>query len=100
MQWKEWSAHLLAKFIGHGVKSVQALICIIISDMGDYLGINQTVTFEVEEVEKEVQVQIVDNAAVEHVEQFSVFLTPLPGVFPVAVLNSTAVVSIADNDGM
>ena len=68
--------------------------------MGDYLGINQTVTVEVEEVEKEVQVQIVDNAAVERVEQFSVFLTPLPGLFPVAVLNSTAVVSIADNDGM
>ena len=75
-------------------------ICIIISDVGDYLGINQTVTFEVEDVEKEVQVQIVDNAAVERVEQFSVFLTPLPGVFPVAVLNSTAVVSITDNDGM
>ena len=70
------------------------------SDTDDYLGINQTVTFEVEDVGKEVQVQIVDNAAVERVEQFSVFMTPLPGLFPVAVLNSTAVISITDNDGM
>lgn len=70
-----------------------------ILDGGDYVAINQTVTFEIEDVEKEIQTTILDNSAVERVEQFTVFLTPLVGVFPVAVQDSLAVVSITDNDG-
>ena len=93
LQWKELKLKGVHTYLKSSCRHLY-------SDVGDYLGINQTVTFEVEEVEKEVQVQIVDNAAVERVEQFSVFLTPLPGLFPVAVLNSAAVVSITDNDGM
>jgi hypothetical protein len=57
------------------------------------------VTFEAEDVEMEVQTLILDNLAVERVEEFSVFITPVPGLFPVAVENDMAVVSITDNDG-
>lgn len=45
-----------------------------------------------------VQTLILDNSAVENVEDFSVFITAIPGLFPVAVKNSTASVSITDND--
>lgn len=41
---------------------------------------------------------ILDNTAVEDLEQFSVFITPIPGIFPVAVKNSTTTITIRDND--
>ncbi len=66
----------------------------------DYSGINQTITFQVTDLQHVVQVMILDNSAVERVEQFSVFIAAIPGLFPVAVQNNTAMVSISDNDGM
>ena len=71
----------------------------LIADIIDYISINQTVTFEVIDMEATVETLIIDNSAVEGVEQFSVMITAVPGLFPVAVQNSTAVVSISDNDG-
>ena len=46
-----------------------------------------------------VQTLILDNSAVEDVEQFLVFISPVVGLFPVAVQDSTAVVTITDDDG-
>lgn len=65
----------------------------------DYIGINETVEFEIEEREMIVQTLIIDNLMLEDVEEFFVMITPIVSVFPVAVQNSVAVVSVADNDG-
>ena len=65
----------------------------------DYININETVQFEPEEREVIVQTLIIDNFLLEDEEEFLVILTPIVGVFPVAVQNNVAVVSIADNDG-
>lgn len=64
----------------------------------DYLEINDTITFEADELEKSVLLILVDNSAVEEVENLQVTITPIPGLFPVAVKNNTAVVVITDND--
>ena len=56
-------------------------------------------TFQIRDREKAVQAMILDDAIVERIEQFSVIITPIPGLFPVAVQDSTAVVSIIDDDG-
>ena len=42
---------------------------------------------------------VIDNRAVEDMEQFTASISPIPGLFPVAVKNSTATVTIIDNDG-
>ena len=42
---------------------------------------------------------IVDNSALEEVEQFNVKIEAISGDFPVAVMNSTATVIVTDNDG-
>ena len=65
----------------------------------DYVSINETIQFEIEEREISVQVLILDNSELEDVEEFLVVLTPIVGIFPVAVQNNMAVVSITDNDG-
>ena len=65
----------------------------------DYIGINETIQFEIEDREMIVQTLILDDSQLEDVEEFLAVLTPIAGVFPVAVQNGTAVVSIADNDG-
>ncbi len=72
---------------------------IIICPGEDYVSINETVLFEIEEREMIVQTLILDNSLLEDVEEFLAFLTPIAGAFPVAVQNSIAVVSITDNDG-
>lgn len=54
--------------------------------------------FHIEDKEQIVQVLILDNSAVENVEEFLVFITPISGLFPVSVLSSSASVSITDND--
>ena len=47
----------------------------------------------------EVVIFIIDNSALEDVEQFIVEIEPIPGVFPIAVMDSVATVTITDNDG-
>ena len=47
----------------------------------------------------EVLVFILDNSALEELEQFTVKIEAIEGIFPVAVTNSTATVLIDDNDG-
>ena len=42
---------------------------------------------------------ITDNLALEDVEQFFVEIEPVPGDFPVAVMDNIATVTITDNDG-
>ncbi len=41
---------------------------------------------------------ILDNNVVEDLEDLQITITALPGLFPVAVQNGTAIISIADND--
>ena len=48
----------------------------------------------------EVLILIRDNSALEEVEQFTVVIEAVEGDFPVAVMNNTATVTIADNDGI
>ena len=69
------------------------------TDGDDFVAVNNTITFGVEETEKEMLIFIVDNSALEEVEQFTVKIEAISGDFPVAVLNSTATVTITDNDG-
>ena len=47
----------------------------------------------------EVLVFILDNSALEELEQFTVKIEAIKGIFPVAVTNSTATVLMDDNDG-
>ncbi len=47
----------------------------------------------------EVMILIIDNSALEDVEQFIVEIEPVPGVFPVAVMDDIATITITDNDG-
>ena len=47
----------------------------------------------------EIMIFIMDNSALEDTEQFFVEIEPASGVFPVAVINSRATVTITDNDG-
>ena len=47
----------------------------------------------------EMLIFIVDNSALEEVEQFSVKIEAILGDFPVAVMNSTVTVTVTDNDG-
>ena len=42
---------------------------------------------------------ILDNSALEEVEQFTVKIEAVSGDFPVAVMNSTTTVIVTDNDG-
>ena len=69
------------------------------ADGNDFVAVNDTITFGVEETEKEMLIFIVDNSALEEVEQFTVKIEAISGDFPVAVLNSTVTVTITDNDG-
>ena len=47
----------------------------------------------------EVLVFILDNSALEELEQFIVKIEAIKGIIPVAVTNSTATVLVDDNDG-
>lgn len=65
----------------------------------DFIGVNTTIVFEVEETSMEALIFIQDNSALEEVEQFTVNIAAIEGEFPVAVTNSTTTVTIIDNDG-
>ena len=69
------------------------------TDGDDFVAVNDTITFGVEETEMEILIFIVDNSALEEVEQFTVKTEAVLGDFPVAVMNDTATVTITDNDG-
>ena len=68
-------------------------------DGRDFAGINDTLEFGVDVTQMEVVILIIDNSALEDVEQFIVEIEPIPGVFPIAVMDSVAAVTITDNDG-
>ena len=68
------------------------------SDGDDYIAMNDVITFDIDDLQQSVVIFIVDNSIVEDVESFSVSISPIPGLFPVAVKNSTAIISIKDND--
>ena len=70
-----------------------------ISDGDDFVAVNDTITFGEEETEMEVLIFILYNSALEETEHFTVRIEAIEGVFPVAVVNSTATVNITDNDG-
>ena len=55
--------------------------------------------FGVDVTQMEIMIFIMDNSALEDTEQFFVEIEPVSGVFPVAVINSRATVTITDNDG-
>ena len=69
------------------------------TDGRDFTAINDTLEFGVDVTQMEVIISITDNSALEDVEQFIVEIEPVPGVFPVAVMDSIATVTITDNDG-
>ena len=49
--------------------------------------------------ERTVQIVILNDNVVESVEQFSVTIVAVEGLFPVEVIDAVAVVEITDNDG-
>ena len=58
----------------------------------------ETIRFEVEETRKDLSIIICDDEALEELEYFNVSIRAVPGVFPVVVKNSQAIVEIVDND--
>ena len=71
----------------------------------DYQHVVKTIEFDanttlgIDEIEKREIVIITDNIALEEREFFTVNITAIPGIFPVAVQNFTATIEIDDNDG-
>ena len=59
---------------------------------------NELITFDIDDLQQSVAIFILDNSIAEGVESFSVSISPIPGLFPVAVQNSTVTISIKDND--
>ena len=47
----------------------------------------------------EMFIFILDNSALEEVEQFTVKIEAVSGDFPVAIINSTTTIIVTDNDG-
>ena len=69
------------------------------SDDDDYIPLNEVITFDIDDdLQQSVAIFILDNSIAEDVESFSVSISPIPGLFPVAVQNSTATIFIKDND--
>jgi hypothetical protein len=73
---------------------------VIYTDVQDFSAVNETVEFGVDVTQMEVIIFIADNSALEDVEQFIVEIEPVPGVFPVAVMDNIATITIIDNDGI
>ena len=69
-----------------------------VSDELDFKPLFMNVTFDAEVNEKVVQIIIVNDNILEHVEEFSVTIEPVPGVFPVAVIDGNVRVELSDND--
>ena len=59
---------------------------------------NEEITFDIDDLQQSVVIFILDNSIVEGVEIFSVSISPIPGLFPVAVKNSMVTIFIKDND--
>ena len=89
--------HLFFVSFMHVYNLLSLILCVIYVDGLDYIAINRTITFEIDETEIVVRTLIMDNSALEDLENFSVFIAPIAGIFPVAVKNHTAVVSITDD---
>ena len=65
----------------------------------DYQAVEgETIKFEVEETRKDLSIIIIDDEVLEELEYFNVNIRAVPGVFPVVVKNSQALVEIVDND--
>ena len=56
------------------------------------------ITFEAAVTERTVQIVILNDNVLESVEQFSVTIMAVEGLFPVEVIDAVAVVEITDND--
>lgn len=64
----------------------------------DYTSIERLVTFEIEDEEITIPILIIGDDAVEPPEEFTVTITTMPEVFPVAVIeNGTATVPFIDS---
>ena len=57
------------------------------------------ITFDIEDLQYKGTLIIIDNDAQENVEQMFLQIEALPGPFPLAVEEETAMVTITDNDG-
>ena len=64
----------------------------------DYQQTRSIVTFEKEVREISKLVKILDNSNLEGTKSFSVMITAISGLYPVSVINSTAIVEINDDD--
>jgi len=73
-------------------------LCFYCEATEDFIAINENITFEDYELQKMLFLVVVDNNAVESLEDLRVFITPVVGQYPVAVQNSTATIMITDND--
>ena len=81
------------------MNAIVIFTCFSTSAGSDYESINETITFDVEDLQYEGTLIITDNDALENVEQMFLQIEALPGLFPLVVVDDTAVVTITDNDG-
>ena len=66
----------------------------------DFIAIDDVIIFEIEDLQAAISTLVLDNLSFEGVEEFTANIEPVVGDFPVAVQNSSARVSIRDNDGL
>ena len=71
----------------------------VLVDIVDYVPVERTLTFDPEDIEHTISVEILDNNAVERTEVFRGILGIPPGEDGVEHGPSTATVTIIDNDG-
>ena len=80
------------------MKSTTCIICLsIFLDGPDYTSISNEVTFAAETNSTSIRVNITNDTVIERDEVFSAFLTSFE--LNVVLINSTASVTIIDNDG-
>ncbi len=65
----------------------------------DYASIDEVITFAIDDLVYEGSLLILDDEGVEELETTSLQIEALEGVFPVAVVNAVATVTITDDDG-
>ena len=79
---------------------MNAYFGIIICTAGDdFEARDINVTFPVDVTEVTVEIKVINDDILESYENFSLLLQPVPGVFPLAVVNKMLTVQIIDNDG-
>ncbi|XP_064388263.1 uncharacterized protein LOC135336419 isoform X3 [Halichondria panicea] len=64
----------------------------------DYQSIDEVITFAIEELQYEGTLLIMNDEVVENVEQLSLQIEALDGVFPVNVMDAAVMVTITDDD--